>query len=127
MIMRFRDNFGAGGQNGEEGDRDNEDGEAEKVACVDEGRCAEDKQKTAAIARKLKRTERATYQKAASLGVMLEGGRKKKRAWRDDSLTATANTVASILITASMGSPTPACSGRRWTSEVFSPPARRSA
>jgi hypothetical protein len=39
---------------------------------------ARDKQKTAAIARKLKRTERATYQKAVALGVTLGDGRKKR-------------------------------------------------
>ena len=38
---------------------------------------ARDKEKTAVIARKLKRTERATYQKAVALGVTLGGGRKK--------------------------------------------------
>ena len=38
---------------------------------------ARDKEKTAMIARKLKRTERATYQKAVALGVTLGGGRKK--------------------------------------------------
>jgi SPX domain protein involved in polyphosphate accumulation len=36
---------------------------------------AREKTKTTVIARKLKRTERATYQKAAALGVMLGGGR----------------------------------------------------
>jgi len=41
---------------------------------------ARDKEKTAVIARKLKRTERATYQKALALGVTLAGGRKKERA-----------------------------------------------
>jgi hypothetical protein len=42
---------------------------------------AREKTKTTVIARKLKRTERATYhyQKAAALGVMLGGGRGKKR------------------------------------------------
>jgi len=39
---------------------------------------AREKTKTTVIARKLKRTERATYQKAAALGVMLGGGRGKK-------------------------------------------------
>jgi hypothetical protein len=39
---------------------------------------ARDKEKTAAIARKLKRTERATYQKAVALGVTLAGGRGKR-------------------------------------------------
>jgi hypothetical protein len=39
---------------------------------------ARDKQKTAAISRKLKRTERATYHKAIALGVTLGDGRKKK-------------------------------------------------
>jgi hypothetical protein len=39
---------------------------------------AREKTKTTMIARKLKRTERATYQKAAALGVMLGGGRGKK-------------------------------------------------
>jgi hypothetical protein len=34
--------------------------------------------KTTAIARKLGRSERATYQKAAALGVMLGGGRGKR-------------------------------------------------
>jgi hypothetical protein len=41
---------------------------------------AREKTKTTVIARKLKRTERATYQKAASLGVLLAQNRKKKRA-----------------------------------------------
>jgi len=42
---------------------------------------AREKAKTSVIARKLKRTERATYQKARALGVTLGGGpRKKKRA-----------------------------------------------
>jgi len=40
---------------------------------------AREKTKTSAIARKLKRTERATYQKALALGVTLAGGRKKKK------------------------------------------------
>jgi hypothetical protein len=39
---------------------------------------AREKTKTTVIARKLKRTERATYQKAAALGVMLGGGRGKR-------------------------------------------------
>jgi hypothetical protein len=39
---------------------------------------ARDKEKTVMIARKLKRTERATYQKAVALGVTLGGGRKKR-------------------------------------------------
>jgi hypothetical protein len=39
---------------------------------------AREKTKTTVIARKLKRTERATYQKALALGVTLAGGRKKK-------------------------------------------------
>ena len=43
---------------------------------------AREKTKTTVIARKLKRTERATYQKAAALGVMLRGGRGKRRATR---------------------------------------------
>lgn len=34
--------------------------------------------KTTLIARKLKRSERATYQKAAALGVTVGGGRKKR-------------------------------------------------
>jgi hypothetical protein len=41
---------------------------------------AREKEKTAAIARKLKRTERATYQKARALGVTLAGGRGGKGA-----------------------------------------------
>jgi hypothetical protein len=41
---------------------------------------AREKTKTSVIARKLKRTERATYQKALALGVPLAGGRKKKGA-----------------------------------------------
>ena len=41
---------------------------------------AREKTKTTVIARKLKRTERATYQKAAALGVRLALTRKKKRA-----------------------------------------------
>jgi len=39
---------------------------------------AREKTKTTVIARKLKRTERATYQKAASLGVALGRGRRKQ-------------------------------------------------
>jgi hypothetical protein len=39
---------------------------------------AREKTKTSVIARKLKRTERATYQKALALGVTLAGGRKKR-------------------------------------------------
>ena len=41
---------------------------------------AREKTKTTVIARKLKRTERATYQKAAALGVRLAQSPKKKRA-----------------------------------------------
>ena len=41
---------------------------------------AREKVKTSVIARKLKRTERATYQKALALGVALGGGRGGKRA-----------------------------------------------
>jgi hypothetical protein len=40
---------------------------------------AREKTKTTVIARKLKRTERATYQKAVALGVTLAGGRKRKK------------------------------------------------
>jgi len=40
---------------------------------------ARKKTKTTVIARKLKRTERATYQKAVALGVTLAGGRKTKK------------------------------------------------
>jgi hypothetical protein len=39
---------------------------------------AREKTRTTVIARKLKRTERATYQKALALGVTLVGGRKKR-------------------------------------------------
>ena len=39
---------------------------------------AREKTKTTAIARKLKRSVGATYQKAMKLGVTLGGGRKKK-------------------------------------------------
>jgi hypothetical protein len=39
---------------------------------------AREKTKTSVIARKLKRTQRATYQKAMALGVTLPGGRKKR-------------------------------------------------
>jgi hypothetical protein len=39
---------------------------------------AREKTKTTVIARKLKRTERATYQKALALGVTSVGGRKKR-------------------------------------------------
>ena len=39
---------------------------------------AREKTKATMIARKLKRTLGATYQKAAALGVMLGGGRKKR-------------------------------------------------
>ena len=38
---------------------------------------AREQTKTTVIARKLKRTERATYQKAVALGVTLGDGRKK--------------------------------------------------
>jgi hypothetical protein len=41
---------------------------------------AREKTKTTVIARKLKRSVDATYQPASLLGVMLGGGRKKKRA-----------------------------------------------
>jgi hypothetical protein len=41
---------------------------------------AREKTKTTVIARKLKRSVDATYQRASLLGVMLGGGRKKKRA-----------------------------------------------
>jgi len=41
---------------------------------------AREKTKTSVIARKLKRTEGATYQKAAALGVTMAQSRKKKRA-----------------------------------------------
>jgi hypothetical protein len=41
---------------------------------------AREKTKTTVIARKLKRSLDATYQRASLLGVMLGGGRKKKRA-----------------------------------------------
>ena len=41
---------------------------------------AREKTKTPVIARKLKRTVGATYQKAGALGVTLGGGRGKKRA-----------------------------------------------
>jgi hypothetical protein len=40
---------------------------------------AREQTKTTVIARKLKRTERATYQKALALGVTLGDGRKKKK------------------------------------------------
>jgi hypothetical protein len=54
----------------------------EKIAPLDQGRCllktmARDKTKTTVIARKLKRTLRATQQKAVSLGVKL-GQRVRK-------------------------------------------------
>ena len=39
---------------------------------------AQEKTKTTVIARKLKRSVGATYQKAMKLGVTLGGGRKKK-------------------------------------------------
>jgi hypothetical protein len=39
---------------------------------------AREKAKTTAIARKLKRSVQATYQKASALGVALGGGRKKR-------------------------------------------------
>jgi len=39
---------------------------------------AREKTKTTVIARKLKRSERATYQKAYALGVTLAGGRKRR-------------------------------------------------
>jgi hypothetical protein len=39
---------------------------------------AREKTETTVIARKLKRSERATYQKAAALGVTLGGGQKKR-------------------------------------------------
>jgi hypothetical protein len=41
---------------------------------------AREKTKTTVIARKLKRTVEAIYQKARALGVTLGGGRGKKRA-----------------------------------------------
>jgi hypothetical protein len=41
---------------------------------------AREKTKTSVIARKLKRTVGATYQKAGALGVTLGAGRGKKRA-----------------------------------------------
>jgi hypothetical protein len=41
---------------------------------------AREKTKTTVIARKLRRTLEATYQKARALGVTLGGGRGKKRA-----------------------------------------------
>jgi hypothetical protein len=40
---------------------------------------AREKTKTTVIARKLKRSVEATYQKARALGVTLGGGRKKKK------------------------------------------------
>jgi hypothetical protein len=40
---------------------------------------AREKTKTTVIARKLKRTVEATYQKASALGVTLGGGRGKKK------------------------------------------------
>jgi hypothetical protein len=40
---------------------------------------AREKTKTAVIARKLKRSERATYQKAVALGVSLAQSRKKRK------------------------------------------------
>jgi hypothetical protein len=39
---------------------------------------ASEKTRTSVIGRKLKRTERATYQKARMLGVTMRDGRKKK-------------------------------------------------
>ena len=41
---------------------------------------AREKVETSAIARKLKRSVEATYQKAVRLGVTFGGGRKKRRA-----------------------------------------------
>jgi hypothetical protein len=41
---------------------------------------ARDKVKTSGIARKLKRSVGATYQKATALGVTLGAGRKKRKA-----------------------------------------------
>jgi len=41
---------------------------------------AREKTKTGVIARKLKRSVQATYQKASALGVQLGTGRKKSRA-----------------------------------------------
>jgi hypothetical protein len=68
-----------GNGNGEEGDY--------KAPAVDEGRLADpedararEKTKTTVIARKLRRTVGATYQKASALGVKLGEGRRKKRA-----------------------------------------------
>jgi hypothetical protein len=43
---------------------------------------AREKTTTAVTARKLKRTARATYQKAVKLGVKLAGARPKKKALR---------------------------------------------
>jgi hypothetical protein len=63
-------------RNGEEGN--------DEAPAVDEGitlkTLAREKTKTTVIARKLKRTVGATYQKARALGVTLGGGRGKKRA-----------------------------------------------
>jgi hypothetical protein len=42
---------------------------------------AREKTKTAAIARKLKRSVDATRQKASVLGVTLGGGRRRKETW----------------------------------------------
>jgi hypothetical protein len=73
-----------GNRDGEEGG-DSEDGEAEKVAAVDEGRHPDVKDARARkdkdmIARKLKRSVNATRHKASVLGVTLGGGRGRKRA-----------------------------------------------
>ncbi len=47
---------------------------------------AREKTKTSVIARKLKRSERATYQKAPALGVSLGRGRRERRSPRWVSL-----------------------------------------
>jgi hypothetical protein len=49
---------------------------------------AREKTKTTVIARKLRRTLGATYQKAKGLGVMLGGGRKKRKGKNDKAARA---------------------------------------
>ena len=69
-----------GNRDGEEGGDKDGDAETLRAWTKEDMRMlkalAREKTKTSVIARKLKRTERATYQKALALGVTLGGGRK---------------------------------------------------
>jgi hypothetical protein len=72
-----------GNRDGDEGDRDNKDGEADKVASVDEGRCSDTEGARAPADEnkgdraELKRSYVGTRKKASTLGV-LGGGRGRK-------------------------------------------------